>query len=180
MIQRLINYYGSLGEEEQRFIRENVLKLDEQSQNNFATTLMTSNPAGSKKPDMAAINKAYKTVTGKAPRVFIWAVCDDCKAEYDYRFLTCPKCYLAGKRSSGYKVKKSEFQPPMKIIRWNQTTLNDDGKAQYCVSCMNRDNGFCRWFGDPNHNCPASDFEYCECKKCCAIHKKGNERLINV
>ena len=180
MIQRLINYYGSLGEEEQRFIRENVLKLDEQSQNNFATTLMTSNPAGSKKPDMGAINKAYKAVTGKAPRVYAWAVCDDCKAEYDYRFERCPKCHLAGKRSSGYKVKKSEFPPPMKVIRWNQTTFHDDGKGQYCVSCSVRDNSFCRWFGNPEHSCPTSDYEYCECKKCCAIHKKGNARLLDV
>lgn len=179
MIQRLINYYGGLGEEEQRFIRENLLKLDEQIQNRFATTLMTQNPAGSKKPDMSDINKAYKAVTGKAPRVYIWAVCDDCKAEYDYRFERCPKCFIAGKRSSGYAVRKSEFPPPKSVIRWNQTTFHDDGKADYCVSCDKRDGGFCRWFGDPAHTCSSSDYEYCECKKCCAIHKKGNARLLN-
>ena len=180
MIQRLINYYGGLGEEEQRFIREHVLKLDESVQNNFATTLMSNNPAGGKKPDVAAISKAYKTVTGKSPRNYMWAICDDCKAEYDYRFESCPKCHLNGKRSSGYKVRKSDFPPPFKVIRWNQTTFYDDGKGQYCFSCPNRDEGYCRWFGDPEHMCPTSDYEVCECKKCCAIHKKGNARLINV
>lgn len=180
MIDRLINYYGGLGDEEQRFIRENVLKLDESVQNSFATALMSANPASGKKPDVAAISKAYKVVTGKSPRTYAWAICDDCKAEYDYRFERCPKCHLAGKRSSGYKVKKSDFPPPMKVIRWNQTTLRDDGKAQYCVSCPERDHGFCRWFGDPAHTCPPGDYEYCECKRCCAIHKKGNARLLNV
>lgn len=179
MIQRLINYYGGLGDEEQRFIRENILKLDESVQNNFATALMSANPASGKKPDVAAISKAYKTVTGKAPRVYAWAVCNDCKAEYDYRFESCPKCHLAGKRSSGYKVRKSDFPPPMKVIRWNQTTLHDDGKRQYCVSCLNRDHGFCRWFGEPAYTCSQSDYEYCECKKCCAIHKKANARSLN-
>ncbi len=180
MIQRLINYYGGLGDEEQRFIRENILKLDENVQNQIATSLMSTNPANGKKPDVAAISKAYRVVTGKAPRVYAWAVCDDCKAEYDYRFMTCPKCHLAGKRSSGYKVRKSDYPPPFKVIRWNQTTLEDDGKAQYCVSCPERDHGFCRWFGNPDYTCPKGDYEVCECKRCCAIHKKGNERSKNV
>lgn len=179
MIQRLINYYGKLGDEEQRFITENVLKLDERAQNNFVTALMSDCPTGKKVPDVSAISKAFRSVAGNKARVYVWAVCDDCKTEYDYRFETCPTCFLAGKRSSGYKVRKSDCPPPFKVIRWNQTTLHDDGKAQYCVSCPTRQNScYCRWFGDPNHTCPASDYEYCECKKCCAIHKKGNAKVM--
>ena len=177
MIERLINYYGRLGNEEQRFINENVMKLDDRQQNDFATALMSDCPSGKKAPDVAALNKALKSVAGTKARSYIWAVCNACGAEYDYKFMTCPKCFLAGKHSSGYKVRKSDFPPPIKVIRWNQTTLQDDGKVQYCVSCPIKENSYCRWFGEPEHTCAREEYEYCECKKCCAFHKRANEKV---
>lgn len=74
-------------------------------------------------------------------------------------------------------MRVSEAGIPAKVIRWNQTTLDDDGKRQYCVTCLIRDKGFCLKFGDPDKQCSAQDFEYCECKKCCSFHKKLNAKV---
>ena len=78
------------------------------------------------------------------------------------------------KKSSGYKVRTSDSGIPAKVIRWNMTTLTDSGNCTSCVNCANKDRGFCLKFGDPEKQCSAQDFEYCECKKCCAFHKKAN------
>ena len=177
LIDKLREYYGFPEPDQVEYINKRTLGMTEAQQNEIADKIIESRSKRFGFPDISILAK-FLTDTAKKTRGFIWAVCDDCKAEYDYRFERCPKCHLAGKRSSGYKVRASEYQPPAKVIRWNQTSLHPEEGKDLCITCPNRDTGYCRWFGDPNHQCQQSDYEYCECRKCCAIHKKGNARLV--
>ena len=177
LIDKLRDYYGIPDAEQTEFINKKTLSLTEAQQNEIANKIIESRSKRFGFPDISVLAK-FLNESGKKARGFYWAVCNDCKAEYDYRFESCPKCHLAGKRSSGYKVRTSDEGIPVKVIRWNQTTLRPDKDKTYCVNCENRDTGFCRWFGNPEHTCSASDYEYCECKQCCVIHKKGNQRLL--
>lgn len=176
ILEDLEKYYGKFPEHESKYVEENVMKLSAEEQQRFYTKLTESRSKRMGVPDLAALSKVLKEISGSKAKVYIWSVCNDCGAEYDYKFMTCPKCHLEGKHSSGYKVKKSDFPPTFKVIRWNQTTLQDDGKAQYCVSCQHTEKNYCRWFGEPNHTCSREEYEYCECKKCCAFHKRANQR----
>lgn len=177
LIDKLREYYGFPDAEQTEFINKKTLGMTEAEQNSIADKIIESRAKRFGFPDISVLAK-YLNDSGRKNRGFYWAVCNDCKAEYDYRFVSCPKCFSAGRRSSGYKVRTSDNPPPNNIIRWNQTTFVDDKKARYCVSCEHKDTGFCRWFGDPNHTCDRSDYEYCECRQCCAIHKKGNQKAL--
>ena len=178
LIDKLREYYGFPEAEQIEFINKRTLDMTEAQQNEVAEKIIQSHQKRFGFPDISILAKFLKDTGTKKHKGFYWAVCDDCGAEYDYRFERCPKCHLAGKRSSGYKLRTSEYQPPVKVIRWNQTTFHDDGKGQYCIKCVLRDRGYCRWFGNPDHTCQQSDYEYCECKKCCAIHKKANATVL--
>ena len=177
LIDKLRDYYGFPEPDQAEYINKRTLGMTEAQQNEIADKIIETRSKRFGFPDISILAKFLNDAGTKKHKGFYWAVCDDCGAEYDYRFERCPKCHLAGKRSSGYKVRTSEDGIPGKVIRWNQTTFHPDGKMQYCVECANRDNGFCRWFGDPDHTCERSEYEYCQCKKCCVIHKKGNERM---
>lgn len=177
LIDKLREYYGFPDQEQAEYIAKRTAGMTEAEQNAIADKIIESRSKRFGFPDISVLAK-YLNDAGKKTRGYYWAVCNDCKAEYDYRFESCPKCHLAGKRSSGYKVRTSEDGIPAKVIRWNQTTFHPDGKMEYCIKCANRDTGYCRWFGDPKHTCPREEYECCECKKCCAIHKKGNARLL--
>ena len=177
LIDKLREYYGFPDAEQTEFINKKTLGMTEAQQNEIAAKIIESRAKRFGFPDISVLAK-FLNDAGKKTRGFIWAVCDDCKAEYDYQFIKCPKCFLAGKTNSGYKVRTSENPPPRNVIRWNMTTLCQDEGKKFCNSCSHRDTGYCRWFGDPNHTCSAGDYEYCECKKCCAIHKKGNAKAL--
>lgn len=179
LLNKLNDYYGIADADAIEYINKRTAGMTEAQQNEIADKIIQSRQKRFGFPDISILAKFLNDAGTKKHKGFFWAVCDDCGCEYDYRFERCPKCHLAGKRSSGYKVRTSEYQPPMKVIRWNQTTFYDDGKMQYCISCANRDNNsYCRWFGNPDHTCQQSDYEYCECKKCCAIHRKLNAAVI--
>lgn len=173
LIDKLREYYGFPDAEQSAYIEKRTLGMTEAQQDEIASKIIESRSKRFGFPDISVLAKFLNDNTKKA-RGFYWAVCNDCKAEYDYRMESCPKCHFAGKRSSGYKVRTSDNPPPKSVIRWNMTTLRPDKDKTYCVNCSNRDSGYCRWFGDPNHTCSQSDYEYCECKKCCVIHKKAN------
>ena len=175
LIDKLRDYYGFPEPDQAEYINKRTLGMTEAEQNAIADKIIEGRSKRFGFPDISVLAK-FLNDAGKKGRSFYWAVCDDCKAEYDYKFETCPKCFLAGKRSPGHKVRTSENPPPRSVIRWNQTTLYPDGKQKYCVECAHKDTGWCRWFGDPNHTCTQSDYEYCECKKCCATHRKYNRR----
>ena len=179
LIDKLRDYYGFPDQEQAEYINKRTAGMSEAQQNEIADKIIQSRQKRFGFPDISILAK-FLNDAGKKTRGFYWSVCNDCKAEFDYRFVTCPKCYLVGKRSSGYKVRTSEEGIPAKVIRWNQTTLCPEEGKTYCVNCANRDTGYCRWFGDPNHDCTREEYEYCECRKCCAIHKRGNAKVLGV
>ena len=174
LINKLRDYYGFPDTDQINYLDRAIKGMSEELQDDIATKIIESRPKSRGFPDISYLAKFLNDNRGKKGSGFFWAVCDDCKAEYDYRFIQCPVCFQKGKKNSGYKVKASDQGIPGKVIRWNQTTLDDDGKGTYCVSCEHKDHGFCLKFGDPDKQCSAQDFDYCECKKCCAFHKKMN------
>ena len=180
LLNKLNDYYGIADADAIEYINKRTAGMTEAQQNEIAEKIIQSRQKRFGFPDISILAKFLNDAqSAKKGKGFYWSVCNDCKAEFDYRFVTCPKCYLAGKRSSGYKVRTSEYQPPAKVIRWNQTTLRPEPGKTYCVKCAVRDNNtYCRWFGNPDHTCQQSEYEYCECKKCCAIHKKGNAKAM--
>ena len=170
LINKLRDYYGFPDKEQIDYIGRATQGMSEELQDDIATKIIEARPKARGFPDISYLAKFLNDNKGKRKLGFYWAVCDDCKSEYDYRFMQCPICFKAGKKNSGYKVRVSEQGIPAKVIRWNQTTLNEN----YCVSCIHRDKGFCLKFGDPDKQCSAQDFEFCECKKCCIFHKRAN------
>lgn len=177
LINKLRDYYGFPDKEQIEYITRSTQGMSDELQDDIAAKIIEARPKARGFPDISYLAKFLNDNRNKRKLGFYWAVCDDCRAEYDYRFVQCPVCFQNGKKNSGYKVRVNEEGIPPKVIRWNQTTLNDDGKGTYCVSCQVRDNGFCLKFGDPDKQCSAQDFEYCECKKCCAFHKKLNAKV---
>lgn len=177
LIDKLRNYYGFPNNEQVEYISKNVLGITEAEQDALADKIIEERSKRYGFPDIAFLSKYLKGAQKKT-RIFYWSVCDDCGAEFDYGFMRCPACHLKGKQSSGYKVKTSENPPPRNVIRWNLTTFNVQDGYTNCVVCEHRDTGFCRWFGNPNHTCAQNDYEYCECKACCAKHRKANANLL--
>lgn len=177
LIDKLRDYYGIADADAVEYINKYTLGMTEAQQNEVAEKIIQSRQRRFGFPDISILAKFLNEGKAKKTIGFYWAVCDDCKAEYDYQFIKCPVCFKNGKRNSGFKVRTSDQGIPGKVIRWNMTTLDDDGKGTYCVSCAIRDIGYCRNFGDPNYMCNAQDFESCECRKCCVFHKKANERV---
>ena len=178
LIDKLRDYYGFPSAEQADFIGKRTIGMPEAQQHAIAARIIESRAKRFGFPDISVLAKFLNDAGATKHKGFYWAVCDDCKAEYDYRFETCPKCLLAGKRSSGHKVKASDEAPGKNVIRWNQTTLRPDGKQKYCVECEHKDTSYCRWFGDPDHTCSREEYDYCECKKCCAVHKKANASAL--
>ena len=176
LINKLRDYYGFPDKEQIDYIDRAVQGMSDELQDDIASKIIEARPKARGFPDISYLARFLNDNKGKRTSNFYWAVCNDCKAEYDYRFIQCPVCFKAGKKNSGYKVRTSDLGIPAKVIRWNQTTLDDDGKRQYCVSCAIRDQGFCLKFGDPDKQCSPQDFEYCAFKKCWAFHKKVNAK----
>lgn len=180
LLETLEKYYGEFSEPEQDFIHKSVEILDAATQEAFYKNLTEFWGKRKGVPDLSVLSKTLRIVAPNKARVYFWAICDDCGAEYDYRFMQCPRCFLEGKKNSGYSVKKSEYQPPMKIIRWNQFTLSPSTiQVRHCVDCVEK-KFYCPIFGNPDKQCKAQDFEYCPCKKCCAYFKKANKDVGNV
>ena len=173
LIDRLRDYYGFPDNEQAQYINQRTRGMSETEQNAIADRIIESRSKRFGFPDIASLAKFLSESKEKRIIGFFWSVCNDCKAEYDYKFITCPACHLKGKKSSGYKVKASDNPPPKSVIRWNQPIIYPPDERQYCVNCEHKDS-FCLKFGDPDKQCSAQDFEYCPCKQCCAFHKKVN------
>ena len=177
LINKLRDYYGFPDKEQIDYIGRATQGMSEEAQDDIAAKIIEARPKARGFPDISYLARFLNDNKNRPAIKFYWSVCDDCKTEYEYRFMQCPACFKNGKKNSGYKVRTSDQGIPAKVVRWNQTTLNDDGKGTYCVSCPIRDKGFCYKFGDPEKECSRQDFEYCECKKCCSFHKKLNTRV---
>lgn len=179
LINKLRDYYGFPDKEQVEYITRATKDMTEELQDDIAIKIIESRPKKYGFPDIAAMAKFLNNNKSSKGMNFFWAVCNDCGCEYDYRFYHCPKC-LGKAKWSGYKVRVSETGIPAKVIRYNLTTLVDNGPYTSCVKCVHKDNGFCSKFGDPEKQCSAQDFEYCECKKCCVYHKKANENNMRM
>lgn len=178
LINKLREYYGFPDTEQMTFINSRTADMPEALQDEIASKIIQTRQKRFGFPDISILAK-FLNDAPKNLKVYYWAVCDDCKAEYDYLFERCPRCYLAGKRSSGYKVRTSKTPPTQQVIRWNIPSLSKNPAYQTCVNCAAKHDSYCRWFGDPNHTCSQVDYECCNCKKRCAIRKRSNAAMLN-
>lgn len=177
MLQKLVEMYGVFDDSTTDWINENLGGLSQEQEHNFIQRLQEVFSKRKGKPEIYTLKKVLEEIIGKK-RTYYWAVCDTCGAYYDYKFMTCPSCFLAARKSTGYKVKMSDNPPPFKTIRWNQTSLNLEDKTNTCFECADKENSYCPHFGDFEWSCRKEDFDYCKCKACCIRHKKANAEMM--
>ena len=175
LYDKLAEYYGDGDREQEQYVREAEKRLSIEKQTAAYNQIIEARGKRFGFPDISVLSKFISPASAKGGNYqYAWAICNDCKAEYDYKFMTCPRCYQSGKSSSGYRVRGSDIPPGQNVIRWNQTSLSSAPGEQTCVNCEHRDN-YCRFFGNPDWTCSQSDFTNCECRQCCAIHKRANK-----
>ena len=175
IIDEIESYYKKeLPEETKKWISENFRNLGEENENNIKQCLFESS---SKLPDIQKLKTVLEKVTGKKARQFIWAVCLECGCEYDYSLPMCPGCYDKGFDCRARAVKKSEFQPPMKVVKYNKQYQHGDKNETVCYDCVHKSGSFCIHYGNPNWNCQREEFESCKCARCCAMAKRINAEL---
>ena len=175
MINELESRFGTASEEQKKWVAENLGNLEEEQKEIFLRELNKSN--NGKFPDIALMKSLMVRITGKRPKEYIWAVCLECGCEYDYELPMCPACYDKGLECRARAVKKSEFQPPAKVIRYNKKYLNGDKNEYICYNCIHKKQSFCKNYGNPNWNCRREEFESCNCARCCAVAKRYNAEL---
>ena len=161
-----------IGDAEEQWLSENIERLDEGQKLNFLRELQNF-----KEITISVLKKVFQDVSGKKVKEHIWAVCLECGCEYDYDLPMCPDCYDRGFECRAKAVKKSEFQPPAKVIRYNKPYLNGDKGEFICYSCIHKKQSFCKNYGNPNWECKREEFEMCECRTCCGIAKRANRQL---
>lgn len=172
-INELEGCFGKLGDSEKQWVNENLEKLDESVKMNIMHELREHRGTIS----IPVMQKVLEKVTGKKARDYFWAVCLECGCEYDYRLPMCPACFDKGLDCRAKAVKKSEFKPTFKVIKYNKQYMNGDKNEQTCFTCIHKKESYCSNFGNPNWNCHREEFESCECKMCCGIAKKANRQL---
>ena len=175
LVDEIENYYkGQLPEETKKWIGENCRYFTEEESGNFKKVLFEQS---SKLPDIQKLKNILEKETGKKPRIYIWAVCLECGCEYDYGLPMCPACYDKGLDCRAKAVKKSEFQPPKKVIKYNKQYLNGDKGETVCFNCVHKKQSYCKNYGNPNWTCGREEFESCACSRCCSLAKRFNEKL---
>lgn len=172
-INELEGCFGKLGDSEKQWVSENLERLDDTSKMNIMHDLREHRGVIT----IPVMQKVLEKVTGKKAKVYFWAVCLECGCEYDYSLPMCPNCFDKGLDCRTKAVKKSEFKPPMSVIKYNKQYMNGDKNEQTCYTCIHKKQSWCSNFGNPNWNCHREEFETCECKMCCAIAKKENRQL---
>ena len=177
MLEKLQEIYGEFDENTRKWISENLKNLGEENEANYLRVIQEEHSKRQGKPDIRKLKIILEKITGKKAREFIWAVCSECGCEYDYDLPMCPDCYDRGFECRAKAVKKSEFQPPAKVIRYNKHYLNGDKGEKICYACESKKESFCKHFGQSEWNCRREEFESCECRMCCAITKKANKAL---
>lgn len=176
LIAKLRDYYGFPDAEQMEFLNQRLKNIDEEKQDEIAQKIIESCSKRFGFPDISTLAK-YIPVVAEKKRKYFWSVCNDCKTEFDYSFRTCPVCEQNNKVSSGYSLKVSEFAPTEKVVRWNIPTEATLPGLVSCKKCSDRDGSYCRNFGNPDWTCSKSDFDYCNCKRCCLAYKKANKEL---
>ena len=176
LYDRLAEYYGDGDSEQEQYVKNAERKMDYDKQSELYSQIIEKHAKRYGFPDISFLSKMFGNATPQGGTYkYFWAVCDDCKTEYDFNFNYCPKCFEMGKRNSGYKVKTSNTEYPKSVIRWNMPVLEAPEGIRTCTHCESRTSGYCRGFGNPDWQCSKSDFDYCECKQCCAFYRKVNQ-----
>lgn len=174
VIDELEGFYGKSTEDEKQWVSVNLEKLEEDLQSKFLKELRRIHKDGF--PDITIMKNLLVRITGKQPKVYIWAVCMECGCEYDYELPMCPACYERGLDCRAKAVRKSEFQPPMKVVRYNKPYQHGDRGEVVCYDCEQKST-YCRNYGISNRTCKREEFESCPCARCCAIAKRYNAEL---
>lgn len=175
MINELESRFGTASEEQKKWAAENLGNLEEEQKEIFLREL--NKISNGQFPDISTMKNLLVKITGKRPKEYIWAVCLECGCEYDYELPMCPACYDKGLECRARAVKKSEFQPPAKVIKYNKKYLNGDKNEYICYNCIHKKQSFCKNYGNPNWTCRREEFESCDCSRCCAVAKKYNAEL---
>ena len=175
MINELESRFGTATEEQKKWVAENLGKLEQEQKEIFLREL--NKISNGQFPDISTMKNLLVKITGKRPKEYIWAVCLECGCEYDYTLPMCPACYDKGLECRARAVKKSEFQPPMKVVRYNKSYMNGDKNETVCFNCVHKNQSFCKNYGNPNWSCRREEFESCNCARCCAVAKKYNAEL---
>lgn len=175
MINELESRFGTATDEQKKWVAENLGNLEEEQKEIFLREL--NKASNGKFPDIPLMKNLMIRITGKRPKEYIWAVCLECGCEYDYGLPMCPACYDKGLDCRARAVKKSEFQPPMKVVKYNKQYLNGDKGETVCFNCVHKKQSFCKNYGNPNWTCRREEYESCNCARCCAVAKKINAEL---
>ena len=174
IVNEILGYYKELGENEKRWLLENVDKMPDDEQMNFMTALKDLHKSRDGAPEISEMTKALQKVTGKRAKLHVWNVCLECGCEFAFGLPLCPACYEKQLECRSFAVRKSDFPPPMKVIRYNKEYLGD-GSEQNCYACEHKEMSFCQNFGNVKWQC--KDFRNCNCAGCCVKAKNANKAL---
>lgn len=163
--------HGNIGETEKQWISENLENLKDDEKLNILRELENY-----KVITLKVLKDVYTAVTGKKTKGYFWAVCLECNCEYDYSLPFCPNCYDKGLECRAKAIRTSEFQPPMKVIKYNKTFLKYE-KEQSCYNCGNKKESYCSHFGNPYYNCSSEELHNCSCNACCSSLKKAQRTV---
>ena len=174
-VERLEKFYGKIPEEEKAWIDDNINSLTDEQKGKFYKALTTVHEFKNGYPEISTMAEVFKKTMNKAPKSYAWSVCLECGCEYDYRLAYCPACYAKEMMCTAKAVKKSNIKPS--IIQYNKTYLNGGNGETTCFNCEHKKNSYCKNFGNPNWNCKREEFEMCNCKICCSMAKRENQKL---
>lgn len=163
--------HGKLGDLERQWISENLEKLADNEKLNILRELENY-----KVITLKVIKEVYTAITGKKCNGYYWAVCLECGCEYDYSLPMCPACYEKKLECRARAIKTSEFQPPMKVVRYNKTFLKYENEHS-CFNCENRKESYCPHFGNPYYNCNSEELHSCGCNACCSALKSAQRKV---
>jgi len=163
--------HGKLGDLERQWISENLEKLADNEKLNILRELENY-----KVITLKVIKEVYTAITGKKCNGYYWAVCLECGCEYDYDLPMCPACYEKKLECRARAIKTSEFQPPMKVVRYNKTFLKYENEHS-CFNCENRKESYCPHFGNPYYNCNSEELHSCGCNACCSTLKSAQRKV---
>lgn len=168
-------YYGQIGEEATQIINDVITKYSKSEIEGLKSEFFKKFPAG-QFPDTEKLNLFFDEHKPKA-KTYYWAVCLECGCEYDYALPMCPECYDKGFDCRTKAVKKSEFKPTFKVIKYNKQYMNGAKGEPTCYTCLQKKESYCAHFGNAEWQCHKEEYEMCECKLCCAKAKSENRKL---
>ena len=173
MLEELKRIYGELSSEVADWIDDNLKYLSDSEKTNYLKILKDVTDKSDCTPDIDTLSKVLAKTTGKQPKVYYWAVCMECKKEYDYDLPICPHCFKKGLECRMKAIKTSNMKPNTAVVKYNKNYLGD-GRERICYGCEHNELSFCKHFGDDTWTCHKNEYEACECKVCCATAKKEN------